>query len=226
MCFSAGASFTASAVLATAGTATLREVRSKREWLLAAFPVVLSVHQAIEGALWLTIGRESLRTLQHWLAVTYLLIAYCVWPLVSPFALYLIEPDPRKKKRFVPLLVLGVVTSLYLLYYTILGPVEASIVHHSLSYEAGIPHPDASTILYVVTVLLPFFFSSYPPILVLGGITIVFCSVAYRMYQVTFDSVWCFFAAALSLNLYFFFRWLHRGQLQEVAQSGVNEHLQ
>ncbi len=71
MCFTAGASFTASAVLATAGTATLREVRSKRELLLAMFPVIFSVHQLIEGVLWLTIGRGQLRHLVQWLTVSY-----------------------------------------------------------------------------------------------------------------------------------------------------------
>ena len=225
MCFTAGASFTASAVLATAGTATLREVRSKRELLLAMFPVIFSVHQLIEGVLWLILGRGQLRHLAQWLSISYLVIAYCFWPIVSPAALYLIEPDIPQKKRFVPLLVLGVGTSVYLLSYMLLGHVEASIVHCSISYDAGIPYPDASTVLYAIAVLLPFFFSSYRPILALGVMNLILCSVTYYRYHVTFDSVWCFFAAAFSINIYLFFRWLHRGQLQSAVQSGVNEQL-
>ena len=219
MCFTAGASFTASVVLATTGTATLREVRSKRELLLAMFPVVFSVHQLIEGVLWLTIGQGPLRHLAQGLTVSYLIIAYCFWPIVSPAALYLIEPATNKKQRLLPLLVFGVGISLYLFYYTILGHVEASIVHCSISYDAEIPYPDQLTILYAIAVLLPFFFSSYPPIVALGVMNLILCSVTYYVYHVTFDSVWCFFAAALSINIYLFFRWLHRGPLQSVVKS-------
>jgi len=227
MCFTAGASFTASAVLATAGTATLREVRSQRELLLAMFPVVFSVHQLIEGVLWLTIGRGPLRHLVQWLTVSYLVVAYCVWPMLSPAALYLIEPDANKKKRFVPLLVLGVILSLYLLCYTLLGQVGASIVHCSIAYSTDIPYADQTTVLYAIVVLLPFFFSSYRPILALGVMNLILCSVTYYIDYVTFDSVWCFVAAALSINIYLFFRWLHRGQFQSVVPSGVvNEQLQ
>jgi len=226
MCFTAGASFTASAVLATAGTATLREVRSKRELLLAMFPVVFSVHQLIEGVLWLTIGRGPLRHLAQWLTVSYLVVAYSFWPMASPAALYLIEPDPNKKKRFVPLLVFGVGVSLYLLSFTIFGHVEASIVNCSISYDASVPYPDQLTILYAIAVLLPFFFSSYPPILALGIMNLILCSVIYYVSHVTFDSVWCFFAAAFSINIYLFFRWLRRGRWQRAVPSVVSEHLQ
>ncbi len=226
MCFTAGASFTASAILATAGTATLREVRSKRELLLAMFPVVFSVHQLIEGVLWLTIGRRPLGHLAQWLTVSYLVVAYSFWPMASPAALYLIEPNPNKKKRFVPFLIFGVSLSLYLLYYTLLGHVGASIVHCSISYDTTIPYPDQLTILYAIAVLFPFFFSSYPPILVLGVMNLLLCSVIYYVYRVTFDSVWCFFAAAFSINIYLFFRWLRRGRSQRMVQSIVSERLQ
>ena len=226
MCFTAGASFTSSAVLAMAGTATLREVRSKRELLLAMFPAVFSVHQLIEGVLWLTIGRGQLRHLVQWLTVSYLVIAYCFWPIASPAALYLIEPDKDKKKRFLPFLVLGVGLSLYLLYYTLLSHVEASIVHCSISYDTNVPHPEQLRILYAIVALLPFFFSSYLPIRALGVMNLIICSVTYYVYRVTFDSVWCFFAAAFSINSYLFFRWLHQGQFQSVAKSGVSEQLQ
>ena len=212
MCFTAGASFTATAVLATAGTVTLREVRGRREWLLASFPMIFAVHQAIEGALWLVIGSGRLRPLAHGLASSYLIVAYCFWPIGSSAALYALEPEPAKRKQFVPFLLLGVGLSLYLLYFMILGHVEPSIVHRSNYYDVDIPHSDGATVLYAIAVLLPFFLSSYRPIIVLGVINVVFFSIAHSVYQATFHSVWCFFAAAISVNIYVFFRWLHRGQ--------------
>ncbi len=210
MCFTAGASFTASAVLATAGAATLREARGKRELLLASFPIIFAVHQAIEGALWIVIGSGQLRPLAHGLAASYLLVAYCVWPIGSPAALYLIEPNPTKRTRMVPLLLLGAGMSLYLLFYIILGHVEASVVHRSIYYDIDIPYPDEATVLYAIAVLLPFFFSSFPPIMILGVMNMLFFGIAYVVYHTTFHSVWCFFAAALSVNIYLFFRWLRR----------------
>ena len=132
MCFTAGASFTASAVLATTGIATLREVHSKRELPLALVPAIFSIHQFTEGVIWLTIGKEQWRSLQHWLTFGFLLVAYGLWPVLSPAAFYLIEPDKDKQKRFVPLLILGAGTSLYLLYYMLAGSFQASIVNCSI----------------------------------------------------------------------------------------------
>ncbi len=215
MCFTAGASFASSAVLATAGTATLREVHSKRELLLAIFPVVFSVHQLIEGVLWLTIGRGQLQPLVHGLAVGYVVVAYGFWPTVSSAALYLIEPDAKHKKPLLWLLVLGACASLYLLYFISRGHVQASIVHHSIYYDSEIPHPDALTALYATATLLPFFFSSYPPLRAIGVVNLALCGVAFVVYHVTFHSVWCFFAAAFSINIYVFLRWSHRRPLQQ-----------
>src|SRR6202044_3565146 len=53
MCFTATASFVASGVLGAVGVATLPQVKHRRELLFASLPVLFSVHQAIEGVVWL-----------------------------------------------------------------------------------------------------------------------------------------------------------------------------
>ena len=188
------------------------------------FPIVFSIHQLIEGVLWLTIGRGQSQQLVQWLTVGYLVVAYCLWPVVSPAALYLIEPDAHKKKRLLSLLVLGAGASAYILYYMSRSHLEASIMQHSIYYDSDIPHPNELTALYALATLLPFFFSSYPPIQVIGVLNFIFCGIAFYVYHVTFHSVWCFFAAAFSINVYLFLRWLHRGQRQKgVGDDGTRQ---
>mgnify|MGYP000091041284 FL=1 len=56
MCFSATASFAASAVLGATGIATLAKTKDRKMLPLATIPLVFAIQQAIEGGLWLTIA--------------------------------------------------------------------------------------------------------------------------------------------------------------------------
>jgi hypothetical protein len=49
MCFSPEADFTAGAVIAAVGVETLRRVRSPRELIVGALPLLFGIHQLIEG---------------------------------------------------------------------------------------------------------------------------------------------------------------------------------
>jgi hypothetical protein len=209
MCFGPGASFAASVVLAAVGTATVKESRSKTERLFAFFPVLFAAHQFIEGVLWLLIEKSAYKTLTQGLTFVYLLIAYCFWPVLFPLGLSLLEPQPARKKLFAWLIAFGAVTSLYLLYFIVTGPSQASIVNCSLQYDTNVPPIRWLGFFYVAAVLAPFFVSSYRPMHLIGLINLIFYAQAYYYYSAVFASVWCFFAAVLSLNIYFFFRWLH-----------------
>ena len=58
MCFSAGASFAASAVTAVAGVAAFSVAKKPAFRLLAAIPIFFALHQLAEGVLWMTLGGD------------------------------------------------------------------------------------------------------------------------------------------------------------------------
>lgn len=96
MCFSPAASFTVSAGLAAAGVVTLGKTSSKRELLFAAMPLFFAGQQFIEGLLWLALLVPE-RT-QYWLTQGYSVFVGVLWPILTPLALWMIEPEPRRRR--------------------------------------------------------------------------------------------------------------------------------
>lgn len=209
MCFGPVASFTASGVLTAVGAATLKESRSRRERLFAFIPLIFAAHQAIEGWLWLVVGRPGQRALAQALTLAYILIACCVWPVVSPLSLYLLENHSIRRRVYLWLVGFGSATSVFLLAFILTGPYGSAAIDCSLQYYSHIPRAPWLGYCYALVVLSPFFLSSIRPIRILGILNLIFYAVAYLRYTASLASVWCFFAAVLSLNIYFFFRWRH-----------------
>jgi hypothetical protein len=85
MCVSAEASFAAGSVLAVAGAATVRRaLRYDRSMLVfSLFPVVFSLHQFIEGAVWLSVDGVIEESIFRYL---YIVIAILLWPVLTAFA--------------------------------------------------------------------------------------------------------------------------------------------
>ena len=219
MCFGPLASFTASAVLASVGTAVLRNIRSQKEILFAVFPAVFALQQLIEGILWLVLrdGTPD-KMLQQGLTFAYLLFAYSLWPVLCPLSVYAIEYDKERRKILRALILMGVGTSLYLLFFILRDPhISASILGCSIRYQAYVAVAHGFTAVYIITVILPYFISSHRGILIFGIPNLIFCAIAYFFYRVNFTSVWCFFAALVSLSLYFFLRRLHHQPMLPVS---------
>src|SRR5208283_1631826 len=93
MCFSAPASFGASAALVPAGIYCARTaVRKHLAGLLplAVVPLVLSVQQFCEGLVWVGVGQQD-ATLVRNASVAYLFIAIAFWPFWTPLSLLFTE---------------------------------------------------------------------------------------------------------------------------------------
>ncbi|HRK03041.1 MAG TPA: hypothetical protein PLH57_10285, partial [Oligoflexia bacterium] len=114
MCFSANASFLASAGIGAVGAATLLKKPTIRELPLALIPVCFSVQQASEGIVWLTLPTGGLL---HSVAVkVFLLFATMLWPVLVPIAFYLVEQDSSRRKKMRFGIGLGLAVVAYLLY--------------------------------------------------------------------------------------------------------------
>ena len=216
MCFGPTASFTASAALTAVGVASLKKARSKKELLFAALPVFFAAQQFIEGVLWLALQRGQAR-LEHELTFAYFLFAYFFWPIFFPASVYLLEPEKERQRIILPLIFLGIGTSSYLFYFILKDPFRAFAVNCSLHYQTTAHRPYLLIAFYLASTFIPYLLSSYKPVVMLGVINIIFCGIAYYFYHSGFDSVWCYFAAALSIGVYFFIRGLHGKEMPSIA---------
>jgi hypothetical protein len=203
MCFSALASFSAAAGLSCLGIATLNLITSKRQILLASFPCLFAVQQTCEGLIWL--GRDD----RAIVAETYgfLLFATFVWLILSPLSIYLLENNLNIKRFLLGLTGVGLLLGIYLFGSIVNRGIEPQVFSGNLFYDLRfIPFYQACKYIYLVIIALPFLISQNLSLKIFG--TLIFASfvVAQVIFQTTFVSVWCFFAAILSGFLYFVFK--------------------
>lgn len=209
MCFSAEASFTGAVLLGTATILNIFKIRGR--WLLlwlALVPLFFAFQQLNEGFLWLSIG--SGRIFSHSTSIekyVFLFFALFFWPVWIPLCLFIPEQINWRKKVLGALLTAGILYDLILLYtFSTIWPnqhVGVQIVGHSIQYMLPIEHNIPLGALYGLVTIFPPFFSSLKYAWLLGQANIIGFAVAYYFYYEAYVSVWCFFAAWISLCIYF-----------------------
>ena len=214
MCFSATASFVAGGALSAAGVAVLRRARTRERIPIASIPLIFGIQQLVEGVVWLSFGKPTLHVFATYL---FTLFSHVFWPFYMPLAVMMIEPDPKRKKILGGFVIFGVSVSIYMLYYILKGPITSEIVQSCIYY--AVPYSDSYWLLaaYIVATCVGCFFSSHKYIRVFGLAVFGGLLISLWSYRFAFYSVWCFFAAILSLIIY-----LHLGprkKLQEMADK-------
>jgi len=204
MCFSAAASFTAGTALSAVGGLTLRKSRGKLELPLALIPLLFGIQQLTEGALWLSL-RHDLPGLQTWATYIYSMFSHVLWPIFVPFAILLVETSRRRKASIGVFQVLGLVVGLYLLYFILRYPVTAHIHNRSIFYDSPHFYIGVVLVIYLLATCVSGLFSSHRCINVFGVLAFVLAIAAVVVSVTTFVSVWCFYAAVLSLLIFFHF---------------------
>lgn len=206
MCFSATASFSVAATTAVIGMAALRQVRHPGEILLAIVPLLFASQQAIEGALWLELSGGGNGGRVAVLAFAFLLFAKVLWPGLIPLAVILIEPDRRRRRMIGSIAAGGVILSIYLLIGLLGETSTVAIRGHSIGYSSDVDPLTWRQIPYLVCTSAVALLSSHRLIQLLGVVVLVAFLVTAYAYSAAFISVWCFFAAANSTLIYFYFK--------------------
>jgi len=101
MCFSAAASFAASAVLLPLGLYSVyKALKTNKDYLLFSFiPIIYSIHQFIQGLIWDTLHDRAYVSLYH-SVLAFTFIAFFIWPFYIPLSIYAIEPTSVGKKFY------------------------------------------------------------------------------------------------------------------------------
>ncbi len=202
MCFSATASFVAGGALGAAGVVTITRTKKDRKLLpLASIPLLFGIQQAIEGVVWLSFSTPLLNAVATY---AYTVVANVVWPIYTPLAVLAVETDLQRKKVLYGLSAIGFVLGVYLLDFIYIAPVVSHIVNCSIAYGFGNRFPRALLGVYVLVTCGSFFVSSHRILRIFGAALLASFFVAGWFYTQTFFSVWCFFAAILSIIIFWF----------------------
>lgn len=206
MCFSASASFTGAAAIATIGVATLRHVREPRTLLFGAVPMLFALHQFTEGLVWLGLdGRMSPAAL-HRVALLFMIYAQGILPLLMPLAVALMEPPGRRRTAIVGLVCIGAVVSAWDLYGLATLPSRAYIELHSIAYRNAMTGNFAISCLYILATCGSLLLSSHRVLRWYGVANVIGLTVVEIVRAHVFASVWCFYAALMSMMIYWQFR--------------------
>jgi hypothetical protein len=190
--------------MAGVGAVALGRNRSNAHTMVAAIPLLFVAQQTAEGVVWLTTA-DSTHTEVHRLAVfVFLACALVVWPVWLPFSLQRVERIPERRRILRVLVCIGVIVATSAAVLLARQQPVAVIVGHSIRYDrAGI---DGNRLLdgflllvYVLPTVLPFFTSTMRLARTIGGALIVSLIVTVLVERDVLTSVWCFFAALLSV---------------------------
>lgn len=220
MCFSATASFAAGSSLTVIGVATLTNVKRKSEFLFAMIPLLFGIQQLTEGVIWLTFTRDA-PLLQQTMTYIYSGFSHVLWPIYVPLAIGVLEAVRWRKKALAGFEVAGLAAGLYLLYFIVTQPVVAQVVSRHIEYIS--PHflIVPVMVLYLLATCVSAFFSSHRFVNLFGALALLSFIAAYIVYAHALVSVWCFFAALLSVLMYVHMRFRHLGGFPVDPSSGT-----
>ncbi len=205
MCFSVTASFVAGTVLSATGAVTIKKAKTKSEIPFATIPLLFGVQQFVEGAVWLSF-QYSAQIFNQMATYAYLGFAYVLWPIFVPLSVGLLETDPRRKNILYAFQFIGLAVGSYLMYFILSNPVASQIVNKSIVYSMPSQYGVLLVGMYLLATCVSPLLSSHRVINILGVLVGVSFAATYYFYTASYVSVWCFFAAVLSVTIYLYFR--------------------
>lgn len=202
MCFSATASFTASAILAIIGLLSVRKAHLN-EIPFALIPTFFSLQQACEGILWLTYGSPGYTLLSVGALYGFSFFAFIFWPFWIPMSILMMEEDQHRMQLLRLLLILGSAIATFLFFSISKTGIEATVACHHIRYELFLPTivGTIGTVLYCIATIFSCMVSSRPWVPFFGLLVAGSVTITYLFYTGFFASVWCFFAALLSMMI-------------------------
>lgn len=205
MCFSATASFAAGAVLIPMGAVAMaRARRSNPAYLsLASFPLLFGLQQMLEGWLWLSLGTAG--GASRLAALGFLVFAYLLWLVLTPLAVWRVEPHPGRRRLFLVLAGIGAAYGLSLFLPLLLAPdwlrvalVRGSILYDTRTIYDGVLSRTFLRAVYVGVICGPLLACTAPGVRGFGILVTLSVAVAFLFATHAFTSIWCYLAAGVS----------------------------
>lgn len=212
MCFSSSASFTVSAALVITGTYLICKKKPKRFIPLACIPLFFAIQQFSEGILWLNILKEPHNLITTFSKNIYLFFAYVFWPFWIPLSFWTAEINSNKKQLMAFFLGIGlVISSMFFLLIPFMDFVpHYKSIHYFLSlknFGEGMPlynYVDGLLLIfYTIATTMPLLCSSLKKVWIAAIFILLSGILIFLIDRSFFVSIWCLFAAVVSLTLVF-----------------------
>jgi hypothetical protein len=207
MCFSATASFTSAGLLLVIGGFSFLTAKkiSKRFLLLNLMGFFFAIQQFSEGMIW--IGNKTPGPL-FW-AHVFLFFAFFVYSWFLAVACRPIARTVKRKKAITVLAGFGFIYGAWLFINVLLTPnISANLCSLHIYYHILLQgkYPFAPWLLhgvltpiYIIFVALPFFLCGRRQMTIAGSVITLLAIVCITVYDHYFVSVWCFYAAIMTL---------------------------
>lgn len=202
MCFSAEASFAASAVLGVIGVTGLARGPAPAERPLAYLPLLFAAQQFVEGIIWVGLANGEDAVVQVF-SHAYIFFAFFLWPVFVPLAALLIEPSPRRKRAQEWLCAAGACAAVFIMGSLVRGPLAVEQTTGHLFYGLALPLRHEVVAVYFLAVSAPLA-SSYRWVRAFGLALVFGLAASLAHFADDFVSLWCFAAALASGAI-----WLH-----------------
>jgi len=208
MCFSAGASFAGGALIMTIGVMTVRSNSDPSRRVFAAMPLIFGVQQVSEGFVWLALQSSGHDLMLSIATYVFLLAAVVLWPFYVPLSVLLMEKETTRRRALIPFLAVGVLVSFYYGFRLVTNEIVPLISSHHIKYTGEFPKKWATTVSggYLAATLIPIFISSHRKMWLMGLLMTLSCLVTVIFYKEYLTSVWCFFAAFISVVIWLIVR--------------------
>ncbi len=212
MCFSATVSYTASALLVPVGFYTFWWARqlSLSYWPVALIPLIFGTQQGFEGAVWQALDSGG-ATIPP--ALGFMFFSHLLWLFWIPLCAFLIEGNPARRRLFMAVMVVGAAAGLSMYLPLLLLDYELSVyvMEQSIVYQVGLIYDgylprEVVRLIYALIVLVPLLLSTDRLFRRFGVVILASVVFSVLLYSHAFISVWCFFAAILSIYIYYMIR--------------------
>ena len=208
MCFSAEASFAGGVIITAIGVATVTKVHKSSQLIFASIPLFFGIQQFTEGVLWITLPNPDYVSIQKFSTYLFLIMADVLWPMMIPLSLLVMEKNQKKKKILRLFLILGMCLSIYYATCLVLFTVNPEIMGYHIQYHTGFPKSLAlvTFAIYLTVTITPLFISSIKKTHLMGILMFLSCAVTAIFFTQFLTSVWCFFAAIISVVIFWILR--------------------
>jgi hypothetical protein len=159
----------------------------------------------MEGFVWLGLDGILSPAVAHDMGAAFMLYAQGLLPFLLPLSVFLFEANRKSRQRMLPFLVIGLGTTLYILWGLTAFPLELYIRQNTIVYINQATNNMAVAVLYVIATCGSLFFSKNKMMVVFGAanLAILLAVMAFKRYA--FTSLWCAYAAIASIIILAYF---------------------
>ena len=135
-------------------------------------------------------------------------MAQVLWPTLIPVSVLLMENNRKRKLILHVLLGVGISLSLYYAFCLVSFHVKPEIMGYHILYKTDFPDSFAMAafIVYLIVTITPLFISGIKRTHLLGLLMFLSCLITGLFFTQYLISVWCFFAALISIVIFLILR--------------------